>query len=352
VGVPRYGERPGAVREAVKPRLPKSNFSNDRGVALVVVLWIFIFLFVVAVDFSASVREEATAVHRFSDDTQGYYLALAGFEEGLYKFLQPPDRTIAQKNQSPADLVDGNWREGTLGSGVYRVRLVDEGGKININRVDEDDLRRIFTHLGVEEPRRSVLVDSILDWRDADDLHRISGAESDYYLSLSQPYTAKNGPFDAVEELLWVRGITRSLYYGYAENDDTLGTAEQRVGLRDLFTVDSPMDRVNLRTASAEVIHALLGVPLEKSRTFVEEREKLSDKTLADLLQLLRIDSGDAALRMFVFTAPAMISVEAEGRHADSVIPRRLKGVIRVVGGNRGFELVRWVDRETVRPQL
>jgi hypothetical protein len=39
-------------------------------------------------DFTASVREEATAAPRYSDETQGYYIALAGFERGVYEFLQ------------------------------------------------------------------------------------------------------------------------------------------------------------------------------------------------------------------------------------------------------------------------
>jgi hypothetical protein len=56
---------------------------NQRGVALLVVLWIFIFLLVVAFDFSASVREEATAAHRYNDETQGYYIALAGLSASL-----------------------------------------------------------------------------------------------------------------------------------------------------------------------------------------------------------------------------------------------------------------------------
>jgi general secretion pathway protein K len=104
----------------------------------------------------------------------------------------------------------------------------------------------------MEEPRRTILVDSIMDWRDPDDLHRINGAESDYYQSLPTSYSAKNGPFDTVEDLLWVRGVTTALFYGSGES----GAAPESgaiVGLKQLFTVDSPNDRVNLRTASAEV---------------------------------------------------------------------------------------------------
>lgn len=322
--------------------------ANERGVALLIVLWIFIFLFVVAFDFTTGVREEAAAAHRYSDENQGYYLALAGFEQGLYDFLnQSPGPQVSSAAAKSKDLFDGDWREETLGQGSYKVRWVDEGGKINLNRVDEDNLRRIFTNLGVEEPRRTILVDSIMDWRDADDLHRVNGAENEYYESLSPAYTAKNGPFDLVEDLLWVRGVNAALYYG--DPGDAQGR-DSRVGLREIFTVDSPIDRVNLRTAPAPVIHALLGLPMEKCRAFVEDRKKLSDKTIGDLLPLLSIGAGDAALQMFVFTNPSVISVEAEGYPSASPQPRRVKGIIRA-GGNRGYELTRWVDREIALPQ-
>ena len=321
-----------------------AKLADQRGVALIVVLWIFIFLFVVAFDFSASVREEAAAAARYSDETQGYYLAVAGFERGLYNFLsQAPGQPSPQK-QASGDLFDGSWREESLGGGVYRVRLVDEGGKININRVDEVALRRILTNLGIEEPRRSILVDSIMDWRDPDDLHRVNGAENDYYLALQPPYTAKNGPFDTVEDLLWVRGVSSDLFYGSSGATDA-GSAST-VGLREIFTVDSPIDRVNLRTASAEVIHALMGIPLDKSRRFVEERKKLSEKTLADLLPLLGIGAGDSAMQMFIFANPSIIAIEAEGQPTDSRISRKVKGIVRMGGGQQGFELLRWIDRE------
>jgi hypothetical protein len=188
-----------------------------------------------------------------------------------------------------------------------------------------------------------------MDWRDPDDLHRTSGAENDYYRSLTPSYTAKNGAFDAVEDLLWVRGMTAELFYGYGDPRGERKENAQRVGLREIFTVDSPIDRVNLRTASADVIHALTGIPLEKSRRFVDEREKLSDKTLADLLPLLGIGAGDAALQQFVFANPAVVTVEAEGRPGESRVSRQVKGVVRAASGGREFELVRWIDRDVAQ---
>jgi len=372
MGFPGHDVRAGAMKLLSKYARLRSDPFNERGVALIIVLWIFIFLFVVAFNFSATVRDEGDAAHRFSEDTQGYYLAVAGFQRGLYEYLmQPPAGAASQQKEQQQEIspgfFDGSWREDNLGSGISRVRLIDEGGKINLNRADENMLRRVFTNLGIEEPRRSILVDSILDWIDPDDLHRENGAENDYYLSLPTPYTARNGPFDTVEDLLWVRGMTSELFFGSPGEGSGSAVEDRRIGLAQIFTVDSPIDRVNLRTAPAEVIHALLGIPLDKSRRFVEERTKLSEKTLADLLPLLGLGGTDGGLQLFVFTNPTMITVEAEGLPKDSRVPRRVKGLVRPsVGGAQiqvgqgtvrtspgasGLELVRWIDHENMPPQ-
>jgi len=327
-----------------------SRWDNQCGVALIIVLWIFIFLFVVAFEFSATVREEAAATQHFSDETQGYYLALAGFQRGLYDFITRAGGGNAQPDSKQDDLLDGSWREEKLGRGMFRVRLVDEGGKINLNRANEEMLRRVFTNLGVEGSVADILVDSIMDWRDPDDLHRTNGAENDFYQSQSPAYTAKNGPLDSVDDLLWIRGMTPSLFNGTVDAGDPQSEPSPRVGLRNIFTIDSPIDRVNLRTATAEVIHALTGIPMVKCRGFVEERKRSSEKTLTELLPLLGIGSGDAALQSFIFTNPSVVAIDAEGRPTDGRAARRVKGVVRL-GGTRGFEILRWLDREIGLPQ-
>ena len=63
-----------------------------------------------------------------------------------------------------------------------------------------------------------------------------------------------------------------------------------------------------------------------------------------------RKGSGDPALQLFIFTNPTVVAVEAEGRLADSRLPRRVKGVVRL-GGAHGYELLRWLDRDFALPQ-
>ncbi len=111
MGFPSDDELTGPATMSLGGKVKASGCLNERGVALLVVLWIFIFLLVVAFDFSASVREEATAAHRYSDETQGYYIALAGFERGVYEFLQQSTARDALGTQKKADIFDGDWHE-------------------------------------------------------------------------------------------------------------------------------------------------------------------------------------------------------------------------------------------------
>jgi hypothetical protein len=44
------------------------------------------------------------------------------------------------------------------------------------------------------------------------------------------------------------------------------------------------------------------------------------------------------------------VTIEAEGGLANSRARRRVKGIVRL-GGARGFELLRWLDRDIVLPE-
>jgi hypothetical protein len=110
--------------------------------------------------------------------------------------------------------------------------------------------------------------------------------------------------------------------------------------------VDSQIARVNLRTATAPVIHALLGIPLSEAERFVEERRKLSDKSFADLLRLVSPRASEVAQRYFVFTPPSIVAIEAAGYYEGSNMERKVKAVVRLVGGNRSVEILRWLDED------
>src|SRR5439155_624952 len=163
----------------------------------------------------------------------------------------------------------------------------------------------------------STVVDSILDWRDADNLRRTHGAESEFYLKRRPPYRAKNGLFDSHEELLRVRGVTPALYYG----------SDGMPGFRDVFSVYSRSPNIHLRSAPAAVLQALLGVDADTAADLVAQRE--TDETgfkqqvtaqLTDphLLQLTEPEEGPRAPR-----GPTRCPPSSELRSGARRSPRR-----------------------------
>src|SRR5262249_25629512 len=102
----------------------------------------------------------------------------------------------------------------------YRFGVTDECGKINLNALMKlDSSGQILHNMLLMLPNMTEdIANSILDWLDADDEPRESGAESDTYSSLTPPYRAKNGPLDSLEELLLVKGMTPQLLFGNDRN--------------------------------------------------------------------------------------------------------------------------------------
>jgi type II secretory pathway component PulK len=140
-----------------------------------------------------------------------------------------------------------------LGDGTISVKIVDWDRKLNINVADEVILRQALILIGVDASTQGTIVDSILDWRDPDSTPHRSGAESDYYLRLSLPYFAKDGPLDTLSELLRVNGVTPAMYWGASASGPEPNFA---VGLVDLFTPVSGR-LINLNTASAAVLQLI-----------------------------------------------------------------------------------------------
>src|SRR5262245_50808090 len=59
--------------------------SRQRGVALLLVLWAFMILGVLALDFGRYMRDDAMGGANFAEEAQGYYAAYAGMQTALWK---------------------------------------------------------------------------------------------------------------------------------------------------------------------------------------------------------------------------------------------------------------------------
>ncbi|HLK88922.1 MAG TPA: hypothetical protein VKZ18_03455 [Polyangia bacterium] len=349
--------------------------SRQRGVALLLVLWVFTILGVLALDFARYMRDDAMAAVNFAEETRGYYLALAGMNRALWDTIrareqggapgpaagQPgaPGQTMSRGlDDEDADTpvpVDGEWHDGDFAGGHYQVRVTDEDGLFPINNLPLDQvvLPTVITALlagpnakvqGVNRDTQSSIdsiVAAIMDWRDADDETRPNGAESDYYLSLNPPYRAKNGFFDSPEELLLVRGVTPELFYG------TGGMP----GLRDLVSVFNRSTNINVRTAPPALLAILSGQGPDAATAIEADRaadpvgflERMRAAVAPVIPGLGFLAAGDAGL---VDQAPHTVLLEAR---ADTQHERNRSTVAAVIElaseDTDGPKILRWLDR-------
>jgi general secretion pathway protein K len=88
-----------------------------------------------------------------------------------------------------------------------------------------------------------------MDWKDLNDLHMLNGAEEDYYRSLERPYSCKDGPFDIIDELLLVRGVTPEILYGSKDSLEEI----KFEGIEQYLTPWGN-GKININTAPVEVL--------------------------------------------------------------------------------------------------
>ena len=224
--------------------------------------------------------------------------------------------------------IDGTEQSGTLGLGYYRVRLVDESGKIDLNLAPEVILRNLLSGLDLPGEDKDLLVntivDSILDWKDPDDFHRLQGAESDYYQSLPQPYKAKNGNFEAVEELILIKGVTPEILYG----------KDQKPGLVDFLTVQAKTNKINLNAASPSVLLALPGMTPEMVEAVVALRQEQEIKSLQEITGLL--GEAQAQLAPYVtVSAGNTFTIESRGYKKDNQAGYGIQAKVTLEGNNQ-----------------
>jgi general secretion pathway protein K len=226
---------------------------GERGVALVLALAVIALLVSLVVDFSYTMMVDLTLAANLRDGQKAFYAARSGVE--LAKHL-------LQQDDPAFDSLDEDWallpeHPGFLAAddeGRFKVTIEDEAAKIPLNKLITGDtdkkvdlvvraqIERLFDLLELDPE----LIDPIIDWLDPDNNPQPFGAEDAYYQSLPAPYPCKNGPLDALEELLLVKGMTKEILYG----------TEEKKGLIHFLTLYSD-GKVNINTASVEVLQSL-----------------------------------------------------------------------------------------------
>ena len=242
------------VRDRVCRRSSAHRAGDDGGFALVAVLLVLAFVSVLAVEFSYIVRLEVRAVQNWKDNIVGSHLADAAVTLATGEILVDygyvglgDDGEVAFFNREAQLFPRPTRKNIQLGPGVVSYRIYDEQGRLSLNFARRDRLERLLQELGLEKRESDVILDSIEDWRDADEKPRPNGAESEDYLKLAVPYRSRNANFLSTTELLQVKGVTSALFNGTHEHPP----------LAALITARASGPQVNLNTAPPIVLRAI-----------------------------------------------------------------------------------------------
>ena len=341
---------------------------NEHGIALILVIWVLLLLMIIVMEFSFAMRQEANATRNYKDEIDCYFYALSGFEEAIAQLLKeaslkPEEREdLSDKipGEVPAAFDDESteqmWRDDqrtitlSMGRGSVEVVIANENGKWNLNVIPEDKLRALVDTLVEDEVERDTITDSILDWIDENDLHHLNGVEDDYYESLEKPYPCKDAPFDTVEELLQVRGITPGLLYGFMENsidEDGEAVSGLQKGLVDMVSIYGTTN-VNINAAPKEVLMST-GFAEEEADQIIAAREEEPITNVTEVVD----QPGKPVNVGSRIAMGGTYSIVATGVALDSEIRRRIKGVVRISPHSKEkFTILYWADNYPIAENL
>lgn len=333
-----------------------SQKNHQKGIVLIMVLWVIAILSVVVLEFSFGMRTELNMTKHFKDELQLYEMAEGGVHRAIVEMIYKRDPRIEQKRKTmkaeeiPADqaewATDGRAYLLSFSGGKVEVRVMGEDGKININTVSESLLRKIIGNMGLKTEARDIVVDSIMDWRDADDFYRLNGAENDYYRSLREPYDCKDGPLYSLEELLLVKGITADLYHGIRTKDEE--DKVERIGLKDIFSIYASGEQIDINSATSLVLRMVLSIPRPVSQLIVKARQEKPFDNQQDLIQ--RVPEmmpfiGESGRFITYRTRTTYYTIESKARGQEEGPVRGLRVIIRVdLREKNGYKMIQWVD--------
>lgn len=269
---------------------------NERGFALVAALWLLVALSAVALHLSLRARDRRLAAANVAEETQARAAALSGLAHARALLTRRLEEREGLGGASASPLSLDPWREAALlfpdsqalPGAAYRVTLRDAGAALNLNRATEEELHRLLLALRVDGGRADQIAQSVMDWRDPDDLHRGRGAERQFYERASAPALPRNGPFQELSELAYVRGMTPAVLRRLTPHLTLLGTGQ-----------------VNLNAADPVVLLALPGMSDEAVGVLMRYRRQ--GRALGNLFELSQELSPDARL-LFLSELPRLMT--------------------------------------------
>jgi general secretion pathway protein K len=285
-------------RARANPRryqLPR--YRRQRGVALLLVLGLVIFLSLIALSFSDTQRLSTQMTANALTTARLQAAADGGVHRMAFELGRPrsADAQIAQ-NQWKSTGIPYEFTENGI---QITVSAKSEAAKIDLNFAAEALLKNLFVSVGVAETDADGIVAAAKDWTDADNLKRPNGAEADDYRAAGRKTVPTNDFFIAIEELQNVMGVTPQIFLSVAP----------------YLTVQSRTAGIDPMTATLDMLTRVPGIDTEQAAIWVEQRD-------AALRESLPIPALTFSSPYFT-SGSATIRIHAEARAEDGLVASR-----------------------------
>lgn len=253
------------------------GWKRQRGLALISVLWALSILSLIAAAMVSSSTLSYRAERNLLRHVEAEMLAEAAINRALLGITDTRAQMRWRAGGPPQDV---SFRDARAS-----VWIEDESGKIDLNATNRDLLEGLFKSAGIESAEADALADRVVEWRTPADAEHFQNASRFDYRAAGHGYRPRNGPFQSIDELKLVLGVTPQLFRRIAP----------------ALTVYSKRDKIDESFAPKEALLALPGMDEQKATEIIAER-------MSDVSQDEESSTSAPPLNGRVFTVTAQVA--------------------------------------------
>jgi general secretion pathway protein K len=184
---------------AVSDRSKTPAPAGQRGFALLIVLWTLGLLALLGTQITGAARTQTRLAANLRANAVAEAAADGAARQAVFRLLQR------------AWAADGTVYMVRVGAAEVRVRIENLADRINPNSATPAELQGLLTRLGIDQVQATALSQAIADWRSSSPLSLSGGSKLARYRAAGLPYGPSGRPFETIDEIGLVLGMTPSL---------------------------------------------------------------------------------------------------------------------------------------------
>jgi general secretion pathway protein K len=284
---------------------------GERGIALLLVVWLLALLAIISVAITADARTSVRIARNLVDGAQVQSLADGGIWWAVARIADPDRAAHLRPDGTPYQIVlDGHDLD---------ITVQDERGKLDINAAPIEALAKLLGNIGVDGDVANGLAQAVGRYRERQKALRSTATASTRTPVPTGPQT-NEPPFRTVEDLRLIEGLTPEVY--------------QRI--LAFVTVYSTEPRVNPMTAPREVLLSLPGIDTGAVEELLRRRAAAASETApSDTLAAL-----PAAGRSLTWADASIVTVRSTARLKNGTA--FVREAVVELGGERPFKVLAW----------